>query len=54
VDDALLDAIGEPPCVESILQLPVAVVVQTHGSIFSGNPHDHQTFGDEHPLQPHY
>jgi hypothetical protein len=54
VDDALLDAVGEAPRVESVLQLPVAVVVQTHGLIFSGNPHDRQTFGDEHPVQPHY
>jgi mannose-6-phosphate isomerase-like protein (cupin superfamily) len=45
VNDSFLDPIGKPPRVETILKLPTGCAIETHALIFSGNPHDHQTFG---------
>jgi hypothetical protein len=43
VNDPLLDPVREPSRVETVLELPGGGAVETHLSIFSGKPHDHQT-----------
>src|SRR5207244_12446869 len=50
VHDPLLDSVGEAPGVETVLQLAAGGAVEAHVHIFSGNPHEHQTFRAQDPI----
>ena len=44
MNDPLLDPVGEPSRVEPVLELAAGGAVETHVPIFSGKPHEYQTF----------